>query len=46
MVKWNPGEGGRAAIKNMSTWMKEPWEGRRMLVPENSDSLDGQSGKR
>lgn len=47
VVEWNPGEGGRAAIKNMSTWMQEPWEGSGMLVSEkNSDSLDGQSGKR
>lgn len=29
MVKWNPGDDGRGAIKSMSTWMKVPWEDRR-----------------
>lgn len=46
MVEWNPEDDGRGTIKSMSTWMKVPWEDRRMLVSENKgDSLDGQSGK-
>lgn len=47
LVKWNPGEVGRGAIKSMSTRKEEPWEGRRTLVSEKKgDGLDGQSGKR
>lgn len=47
LVKWNPGEVGRGAIRSTSTRKEEPWEGRRTLVSEKKgDGLDGQSGKR